>query len=128
MYYRGVGRSLYERVFGEATEGPFFHGTSDVLGLQPGHKLQPPSETGKIQERGRKKALDRVFLTADPGSARIYAGRAAAVFGGKPVVYRVKPSDDLIAHHTRPGTSVYSASSAHIIDVHAPKGKRRIRG
>ena len=37
------------------------------------------SLTGRLSEEGRKKNLDRVFFTSSIGSARIYAGRAAAV-------------------------------------------------
>lgn len=85
----------------------YYHGTSSSLNIT--HKLLPPSETCKIQERGRQKNLNRVFFTKDVGSAQIYAGRACNVFGGKPVVYRVIPMGPVEVINEIPGSSVYCA-------------------
>src|SRR4051812_35330329 len=72
----------------------FYHGSSDAVLNADEFKLYPPEVSGKIQEKGRKKNLDRIFLTTDFGSAKVYAGRAVQRFGGSPVIYRVIPMED----------------------------------
>ena len=95
----------------------FFHGTTTILNIK--NNLSAPCETGKIQEKGRKKNLDRVFFTTDLGSARIYAGRAVQRFGGFPVIFEVEPCQDTLeCLNGAAGTSVYMAASAKIISVH----------
>lgn len=91
----------------------YYHGSSDAVLDPHGFRLLPPKETGNVQEKGRKKNLDRVFFTTDPESAEIYAGRAVQRFGGKPIVVRAIPADnDVKALNTDPGTSVYHGSGA----------------
>ena len=70
----------------------FYHGSSVLQGQ---HKLLPPNLTGVIQEKGRKKNLDKVFFTPDLGTANIYAGRSKNVNGGQPKVYRCIPMGDV---------------------------------
>lgn len=90
----------------------YYHGTSTAVGIN--FRLLPPAMTGVLEEVGRKKALDRVFFTADRRSADIYAGRAVARFGGQPVVYRVIPAGAVECHNGTPGTSVLSAPGAFV--------------
>lgn len=90
----------------------FYHGTSTACGI--GYMLMPPVVTSVLSEEGRKRNLDRVFFTEDPGSARIYAGRARARFGGEAVVYRVIPMGPIECLSDRAGTSVYMAEWAFV--------------
>lgn len=90
----------------------FYHGTSSAVGIT--FRLLPPAETGVMQEVGRKKALDRVFFTADRRSADVYAGRAVQRFGGRPVVYRVIPMGEVEVINTSPGTTVFSTTGAFV--------------
>jgi len=94
-----------------------FHGTSTaVVGVHE-HCLLPPEATGKLQEAGRKVRLDSVFATPDVGLARIYAGRAARRFGGRPVVLEVSLPDRLteVDPGSRPGATVLVAPGAWIV-------------
>ncbi len=95
----------------------YYHGTSRKLkGF-----ITPPMEHGlEIQERGRKKNLDKVFITRDLGSAKIYAGRAKNVFGGKPVIYRVEPIGKMTTINAAKGTTVFAVDKAKIIGVAKP--------
>jgi hypothetical protein len=72
----------------------FFHGSSVIR--EEEHMLLPPNVTGVIQEKTRKKNLDKVFFTPDIGTARIYAGRSANVNGGVKRVFRVIPMGTII--------------------------------
>ncbi len=91
----------------------YYHGTSDVVEIE--NVIRPSSETGRLQEFGRKKNLDKVFVTRDIGSARIYAGRAVNRFGGNPVIYRVAPHN-VEPINENPGTTVYKADWAEVIE------------
>ena len=93
----------------------FYHGTSTAVGID--YRLLPPALTGVIEEVGRKKNLDKVFFTADEGSARVYAGRAVQRFGGRAVIYRVIPMGEVECLHSQPGTSVYAAPGAFVEKV-----------
>lgn len=68
-----------------------YHGTSTAIGLSVGDIIRPPNQTDKLSEFGRKKNLDKVFLTPNFKYAKIYAGRSVRQFGGDPVVYEIKP-------------------------------------
>lgn len=87
----------------------YYHGTSDAVVPDGSYRLEPPASTGKIQEEGRKKNLDRVFFTRDINSAKIYAGRAANRFGGKPKVVRAIPMGEVETLNDSKGTSVHHA-------------------
>jgi hypothetical protein len=65
----------------------FYHGTS-IAGLQ---EILPPAETNNLREDFRSKFRDCVFVTPLRKSAETYARKCALKFGGKPVVYEVKP-------------------------------------
>lgn len=65
----------------------FYHGTS-IAGLQ---EILPPAETNNLREDFRRKFRDCVFVTPLRRSAETYARKCALKFGGKPVVYEVKP-------------------------------------
>jgi len=91
----------------------FYHGTT--ARLEPGDEILPPSVTGKQSEKGRLKNLDKVFVTKDLGSAKIYAGRAKHSLGGKPAVYLVEPTGDLDIINRTPGTTVAATQSAKVI-------------
>lgn len=93
----------------------YYHGTSTVLPIKD--KILPFDQTGSIQEKGRKKNLDKVFFTKDIGSAWIYAGRSCSVFGGKPVVYIVEPVGEIQTLNETAGTTVYCADSANTIET-----------
>ena len=93
----------------------YYHGSSVLL--QKGDLLLPPAETGRLQEEGRKKNLDKVFFTRDFGSAKIYAGRSKQRFGGTRVVYEVEPIDEIVCVNDRKGTSVYHLPKARIVGI-----------
>lgn len=92
----------------------FYHGTSTILGLEPGMTLLPPDQTEKISEKGRKKNLDKVFFTKDLGSAKIYAGRAVNQFGGKPTIFSIEPVGEIELINPTPGSTVFMSPSAKI--------------
>lgn len=80
--------------------------------------MLPPVVTGKLQEKGRKKNLDKVFFTADKGLAKIYAGRAKNVFGGNPVIYRVIPmGEEVEIINNAKGATVYMTEWAFLEKV-----------
>lgn len=94
----------------------FYHGTSRRFDI--GSVILSPVVHGlPIQEQGREKNLDKVFFTADLGSARIYAGRAVNSIGGEKIVYTVEPVGHVESLNTSPGTSVYMAPSAVIMGI-----------
>lgn len=96
-------------------ERNFYHGSSSAVKID--FKLLPPSMTGKLQERGRKKNLDKVFFTTSKKSALIYAGRAVNVFGGKKVLYRVIPMSKITVINKGKGTEVYTCNWAFVEQV-----------
>lgn len=65
----------------------FYHGTS-IAGLK---EILPPIETGYLREGFRSKFRDCVFVTPLRKSAETYARKCTLKFGGRPVVYEVKP-------------------------------------
>lgn len=67
----------------------FYHGTSTIKESE--YRLLPPDVTGIIQEKGRKKNLNKVFFTPDLGTANIYAGRSKNSNGGEKHIFRVIP-------------------------------------
>ena len=95
-------------------EDKYYHGTSRKLS---GY-VTPPKEHGlEIQEKGRKKNLDKVFITNDIGSAKIYAGRAKNALGGKPIIYVVEPVGNMTTINSNKGTTVFAVDKAKIIGV-----------
>ena len=94
-----------------------FHGTSSSVVGAGEYCLVPPCESGKLQEAGRKVRLDCVFATPDEGLARVYAGRAARRFGGRPVVLEVSLPDRLtvVESGSRPGAVVLVAPGGWIV-------------
>ena len=101
----------------------YYHGSSDAVLDPHGFRLLPPSMTGKTQEHGRKKNLDRVFFTKDIKSANIYAGRASRRFGGKPIVVRAIPMGDVESLNTDTGSSVHHAAGAFYEPIKKEKHK-----
>ena len=91
----------------------YYHGTSNDLIT---NELLPPDITGCLQERGRKKNLNRVFFTLSHKSAAVYAGRAANVYGGNKRVLQVIPIGDIICINDTPGCEVYCSDSAIVIN------------
>ena len=87
----------------------YYHGSSDAVLDPNGYRLLPPNTSGKLQEKGRKKNLDKIFYTTDKNSAKIYAGRAVRRFGGNPVIVRAIPMGDIDVINNKKGTSVYSS-------------------
>lgn len=67
----------------------FYHGTSTNVNVKD--KLLPPIATDNLRETFRKKCRDKVFVTDSKVSAEKYAKKAVTRFGGKAVVYTVKP-------------------------------------
>lgn len=93
----------------------YYHGTNKEFA--PGDYIMPPSETGEISEKGRKKNLDKVFFTLDKGSAKIYAGRAVQSFGsGSPNIYKVQPIGDIEWLNKQKGTTVLMAPMAKVVE------------
>ena len=89
----------------------YFHGTSSKVGITD--RILPSHMTGVLSELGRKRRLDRVFLTPDVGSAKVYAGRAVSRFGGEPRIYHAYPVGEVEKIHDIPGTGVYHAPWAY---------------
>ena len=92
----------------------FYHGTSTALGIEDA--LLPPEQSNRLSEVGRKKNLNKVFMTRDQKSAEIYAKKAVKQFGGEAVVYRVAPVGELTVLQDTPGTTVYMADGAKVLD------------
>ena len=67
----------------------FYHGTTNKFGIK--ECLLSPSETHNLREEWRKKLADKVFFTSSLMSARMYAKKACAKYGGEPIVYGVLP-------------------------------------
>lgn len=67
----------------------YYHGSSVLTDSD--YMLLPPVVTGVIQEKGRRKNLNKVFFTKDKGTANIYAGRSFNVNGGVRRIFRVIP-------------------------------------
>lgn len=101
----------------------FYHGSS--VELEPGDLILPPSKTGKVSEKGRKKNLDMVFFTKDPRSALIYAGRAVQSLGGEPFVYLVEPQGSVEVLNANPGTTVFYAPYAKVVRKLGPHDLRK---
>lgn len=67
----------------------FYHGTSTNVNVKD--RLLPPVYTDNLRETFRKKCRDKVFVTDSKVSAEKYAKKAVAYFGGREVIYTVKP-------------------------------------
>ena len=67
----------------------FYHGTTTNTKINK--ILLPPNETGWLREDFRKNLQDKVFVTISKPSAIKYAKKAAQQFGGKAIVYTVRP-------------------------------------
>lgn len=67
----------------------FFHGTSSRLGIKD--VILPAVDTGILREDFRKRNLNKVYITTSYGSAYNYAIKACKKYGGKPVIYEVRP-------------------------------------
>lgn len=93
----------------------YYHGTSSNSNIS--NKLLPPSHTGVISEKGRKKNLDKVFFTTDIGLARIYAGRASRSYGGTPKILRVINPINTQCMNNTSGASVYYADHAFCEEI-----------
>lgn len=91
----------------------YYHGTSSALGITD--RLLPPDNSGKLSEAGRRRNLDKVFVTKDIGSAEIYARKAVKRFGGKPVILTVDPEGDIVTLQSAPGTTVFMACGALVL-------------
>jgi len=94
-----------------------YHG--GVAGLMPGQRLLPPSLSGArscADFDSRHCRPDRVYPTADPEEAAIYAALAAPWGFGD--VYQVEPMDDpkLAASDTR-GSSSFTTRAATVVAV-----------
>ena len=92
----------------------FYHGSCTACLSELNYKLLPPKETNLIQEKGRKKNLDKVFFTKDLGLAKIYAGRSKQRFGGNPIIFRVIPMDEVECINDSKGATVYMSNYAFI--------------
>jgi len=91
----------------------FYHGTTTYFNLHKGDYILPAIETGILRESWRKKLIDKVFFTNSPLSAIKFAKKAAARFGGEPVVYMVKPCSSYYNNNT----NEYIADKIIIIGV-----------
>ncbi|MGN0696113.1 MAG: hypothetical protein ACI4J5_05015 [Oscillospiraceae bacterium] len=91
----------------------FYHGTTTAFELRVGRYLLPAAETGILREDWRKKHTDKVFTTPSLLSAEKYAKKAAAKYGGEPIVYTVKPS----MPYYNINTNEYISDRARIIAV-----------
>jgi hypothetical protein len=95
----------------------YYHGTTDIHGLNVGDLIKSSDSTGILQEKGRKRNLDKVFFTKDLGSAWIYAGRSVNMFGGNPIVCEISPIGEIEKINDKNGTSVFMAKEAMVKDV-----------
>lgn len=90
----------------ELKANTYYHGTSDILCID---SLLPSNKTGNIREQ----ELRKVYITTNYGSAMRYAYKACDKFGGNPIVYKVIPDYDTIAHRI---DSEYICDYATIIE------------
>lgn len=91
-----------------------YHGTSDYLKLNKSDVLLPPNISNVLSEIGRKRNLDLVFLTPNFNYAKIYAGRATRKFGGKPVIFEIKPVGAKI-YKSNDGDTIITCEHGYII-------------
>lgn len=89
----------------------FYHGTSDILPID--NIILPANQTGNLREDWRKKLTNKVFFTDSLMSAQKYAKKAAAKYGGNPIVFVVRP----IGQIWNPNVNEYVADKARIIGI-----------
>ena len=89
----------------------FYHGSSTIEKGE--HKLLPPIITGILQEKSRKKNLNKVFFTPDIKTANIYAGRSKNQNGGTKRIFRVIPMSEI----TRINDLTYCSEWAFIEEI-----------
>ena len=89
----------------------FYHGSSDALPIK--NIILPASRTGVLREDFRKKLNNKVFFTDSLMSAEKFAKKAAAKYGGNPIVYEVKP----IGQVFHPNTNEYIADKAKVVKI-----------
>ena len=90
----------------------FYHGTTTAFNLMKGDILLSAIITGNLREDWRKKHIDKVFFTNSLLSAEKFAKKAANKYGGKPIVFIVKPKPPY--YHIN--TNEFIADRAIIID------------
>ena len=87
-----------------------YHGTTDVFIME---RILPPLESGNLREEWRKKILDKVFITPSLLSAERFARKASEKYGGKAIVYEVRPHGQV----DNINTNEYLCDYADVIDV-----------
>ena len=87
----------------------FYHGTSDVFGIE--NYILPAIETGNLREEWRIKNCNKVYLTDSLLSAWQYSKKACQKYGGNPVVYVVDP----VGQFFKRRNTEYIADKAKII-------------
>lgn len=94
-------RVQFEECYEEANmlNQTYYHGTSDVFVIAD-KKIKPPSETGNLREEFRNYNTNVVYVSSSYGVAKRVADKAAQKYGGKPVVYIVKPDFDTLVYRT----------------------------
>ena len=111
MFMHGKPFRDYEEEYEEDySTYTFYHGTSDALKIT---NLLPPCEPGILREDWRKDLVNKVFFTDSLYSARKFAKKACAKFGGNPIVYVIQPTGDI--WHVN--TNEYVADSATILRI-----------
>lgn len=103
----------------------YYHGTSSALPI--GEEILPAAVTGKLTEF-RLQRRHKVFLTTNKDTAKVYAKRAAKLWGGSPVVYEVRPVGAVktISKRGYPFGPVFAADSA--IKLNPPSKLRYYHG
>jgi len=105
--------SVFDYLDNEDSSQTMYHGTTTAHNLNVGDKILPTDICKNTSEVGRKKNNDCIFLTTDKNYAKIYAGRAVKMWGGKPVVYTVVPLG-LTQFSKSAGMDIYTAEGAFI--------------
>jgi hypothetical protein len=81
-----------------------YHGTTNAV-VGKGCKTLLPSDSSGVLRESREGGKGIVFMTDSMASAEKYALKAAAVFGGVPTVYEVRPSGRPSVGHNHEFTS-----------------------
>ena len=96
--------------FNENINQTFYHGTSSNLPIQ--NIIYPPSITEILREN-RSKYMNVVFFTTSKLSAIKYAMKQVKKYGGRPVIYLVKPDSESITYNK--GANEYFANYCTVL-------------
>lgn len=88
----------------------YYHGTSTALNIS--FRIYPPDVTGVIREDIRIGNRNVIYVTPSYDLAYNFAKKAVKKFGGEPIVYKVIPNKETLAHRIN---NEYTTAYADIV-------------